>query len=186
MATVNVNVRIDAELKQSADEAMQIAGVSPTQAVTLLYQYIAENKRLPFVVTTSVKTPDDLTSEATELLATALAVALNMEAGLKDKVEAGLKDEGQMPGKTMLEYYHRLDFLFTSAKEKTVQPQERRELTLAMNNLNKLLTVILDFTDFGYGYELVRLRPSEKNKFNIAISTFERSMFELINKGKEE
>ena len=178
MATVNVNVRIDAELKQSADEAMQIAGVSPTQAVTLLYQYIAENKRLPFVVTTSVKTPDDLTSEATELLATALAVALNMEAGLKD--------EGQMPGKTMLEYYNRLDFLFTSAKEKTVQPQERRELTLAMNNLNKLLTVIVDITDFGYGYELVRLRPSEKNKFNIAISTFERSMFEVINKGKEE
>lgn len=178
MATVNVNVRIDAELKQSADEAMQIAGATPTQAITLLYQYIAENKRLPFVVTTSVKTPDDLTSEATELLATALAVALNMEAGLKD--------EGQMPGKTMLEYYHRLDFLFTSAKEKTVQPQERRELTLAMNNLNKLLTVIVDFTDFGYGYELVRLRPSEKNKFNIAISTFERSMFELINKGKEE
>lgn len=177
MATVNVNVRIDAELKQSADEAMQIAGATPTQAITLLYQYIAENKRLPFVVTTSVKTPDDLTSEATELLATALAVALNMEAGLKD--------EGQMPGKTLLEYYHRLDFLFTSAKEKTVQPQERRELTLAMNNLNKLLTVIVDFTDFGYGYDLVRLRPSEKNKFNIAISTFERSMFELINTGKE-
>ncbi|MDM2776312.1 type II toxin-antitoxin system RelB/DinJ family antitoxin [Citrobacter sp. Cpo142] len=178
MATVNVNVRIDAELKQSADEAMQIAGVSPTQAVTLLYQYIAENKRLPFVVTTSVKTPDDLTSEATELLATALAVALNMEAGLKD--------EGQMPGKTMLEYYKRLDFLFTSAKEKTVQPQERRELTLAMNNLNKLLTVIVDFTDFGYGYDLVRLLPSEKNNFNIAIFAFERSMFELINKGEEE
>lgn len=178
MATVNVNVRIDAELKQSADEAMQIAGVSPTQAVTLLYQYIAENKRLPFVVTTSVKTPDDLTSEATEILATALAVALNMEAGLKD--------EGQMPGKTMLEYYKRLDFLFTRAKEKTVQPQERRELTLAMNNLNKLLTVIVDFTDFGYGYDLVRLLPSEKNNFNIAIFAFERSMFELINKGKEE
>ncbi|ENG4975133.1 type II toxin-antitoxin system RelB/DinJ family antitoxin [Escherichia coli] len=178
MATVNVNVRIDAELKQSADEAMQTAGVSPTQAVTLLYQYIAENKRLPFVVTTSVKTPDDLTSEATELLATALAVALNMEAGLKD--------EGQMPGKTMLEYYRRLDFLFTRAKEKTVQLQERRELTLAMNNLNKLLTVIVDFQDFGYGYDLVRLMPSEKNKFNIAISTFERSMFELIHKGEEE
>lgn len=178
MATVNVNVRIDAELKQSADEAMQIAGATPTQAITLLYQYIAENKRLPFVVTTSVKTPDDLTSEATELLATALAVTLNMEAGFKD--------EGQMPGKTMLEYYHRLDFLFTSAKEKTVQPQERRELTLALNNLNKLLTVIVDVTDFGYGYDLVRLLPSEKNKFNIAISTFERSMFELVNKEAEE
>lgn len=178
MATVNVNVRIDAELKQSADEAMQIAGVSPTQAVTLLYQYIAENKRLPFVVTTSVKTPDDLTSEAAEILATALAVALNMEAGLKD--------EGQMPGKTMLEYYKRLDFLFTRAKEKTVQPQERRELTLAMNNLNKLLTVIVDFTDFGYGYDLVRLLPSEKNNFNIAIFAFERSMFELVGKEAEE
>jgi len=178
MATVNVNVRIDAELKQSADEAMQVAGATPTQAITLLYQYIAGNKRLPFVVTTSVKTPDDLTSEATELLATALGVALNMEAWLKD--------EGQMPGTKMLEYYRRLDFLFTSAKEKTVQPQERRELTLALNNLNKLLTVIVDCTDFGYGYELVRLLPSEKNKFNIAISTFERSMFELVNNEAEE
>lgn len=36
------------------------------------------------------------------------------------------------------------------------------------------------------GYDLVRLMPSEKNKFNIAISTFERSIFELIHKGKEE
>lgn len=173
MATVNVNVRIDAELKQSADEAMQIAGATPTQAITLLYQYIAQNKRLPFVVKSSVKTPDDLTSEVTELLATALAVALNMETALKD--------EGQMPGKTLLEHYRRLDFLFTSAKEKTIRPQERRELILAMNNLNKLLTVIVDFKDFGYGYDLVRLPPSEKNKFHIAISTFERSMFELVN-----
>lgn len=178
MATVNVNVRIDAELKQSADEAMQIADATPTQAITLLYQYIAENKRLPFVVTTSVKTPDDLTSDATELLATALAVALNMEAGLKD--------EAQMPGKKLLEYYRRLDFLFTSAKEKTVQQQQSRELTLALNNLNKLLTVIVDFQDFGYGYDLVRLQSSEKNEFNIAVSNFERSMFVLVNQEAEK
>lgn len=39
----------------------------------------------------------------------------------------------------MLEYYRRLDFLFTSAKEKTVQPQAQRQMAHVQDELPKYL-----------------------------------------------
>lgn len=43
----------------------------------------------------------------------------------------------------MLEYYRRLDFLFTSAKEKTVQPQALRRMALVQDELPKYLLATL-------------------------------------------
>ncbi|ELS8330021.1 type II toxin-antitoxin system RelB/DinJ family antitoxin, partial [Salmonella enterica] len=50
MALSQISVRIDEELKQRTDETMKLLGTNPTQAITLLYQYIAENGKLPFTV----------------------------------------------------------------------------------------------------------------------------------------
>ncbi|HII2980397.1 TPA: type II toxin-antitoxin system RelB/DinJ family antitoxin [Yersinia enterocolitica] len=58
MATINV--RIDDELKSQADEVLKRLDASPTQVITSLYQYIATKKKLPFVVTTDVSTPEEL------------------------------------------------------------------------------------------------------------------------------
>ncbi|HDL6887638.1 TPA: type II toxin-antitoxin system RelB/DinJ family antitoxin [Yersinia enterocolitica] len=58
MATINV--RIDDELKSQADEVLKRLQASPTQVITALYQYIATKKKLPFVVTTDVSTPEEL------------------------------------------------------------------------------------------------------------------------------
>ncbi|MCW6560046.1 type II toxin-antitoxin system RelB/DinJ family antitoxin [Yersinia ruckeri] len=58
MATINV--RIDDELKSQADEVLKRLEASPTQVITALYQYIATKKKLPFVVTTDVSTPEEL------------------------------------------------------------------------------------------------------------------------------
>lgn len=57
----SINVRIEEELKQKADEVMKAAGTTPTAAITLLYQYIAEHGKLPFTVKTSLSTPNDTT-----------------------------------------------------------------------------------------------------------------------------
>ena len=45
MATLNI--RLDDKLKQSAYKALEHLNISPTEAVRLYFQYIADNKRLP-------------------------------------------------------------------------------------------------------------------------------------------
>lgn len=54
MALSQISVRIDEDLKQRTDEAMKRIGTNPTQTITLLYQYIADNGKLPFSVRTVV------------------------------------------------------------------------------------------------------------------------------------
>ncbi|HCB2860397.1 type II toxin-antitoxin system RelB/DinJ family antitoxin [Klebsiella aerogenes] len=61
MALSQISVRIDDELKNRTDEKMKQLGTSPTQAITLLYQYIDENGKLPFTVSTRLLTTDDYT-----------------------------------------------------------------------------------------------------------------------------
>ncbi|ETD66541.1 bifunctional antitoxin/transcriptional repressor RelB [Pelistega indica] len=45
MATLSI--RLDDKLKQSAYQALEHLKISPTEAVRLYFQYIADNKRLP-------------------------------------------------------------------------------------------------------------------------------------------
>lgn len=71
MALSQISVRIDDELKNRTDETMKRLGTSPTQAITLLYQYIDENGKLPFTVSTRLLTTNDYTRK---LLTTARAI----------------------------------------------------------------------------------------------------------------
>jgi RHH-type rel operon transcriptional repressor/antitoxin RelB len=61
MALSQISVRIDDELKQRTDEKMKLLGTNPTQAITLFYQYIAENGKLPFTVSSRLFTSEDYT-----------------------------------------------------------------------------------------------------------------------------
>ncbi|EIC8564081.1 TPA: type II toxin-antitoxin system RelB/DinJ family antitoxin [Escherichia coli] len=63
MTLSQISVRIDDELKQRTDEKMKLLGTNPTQAITLLYQYIAENGKLPFTVSTQLFTSEDYTQK---------------------------------------------------------------------------------------------------------------------------
>ena len=54
MATTQVNFRVDQELKTQADRVFDAHEISPTQAVNALYQFVAENNRLPFFIRTEV------------------------------------------------------------------------------------------------------------------------------------
>ncbi|EAN6152186.1 type II toxin-antitoxin system RelB/DinJ family antitoxin [Salmonella enterica] len=173
MATVNVNVRIDAELKKSADEAMQIAGATPTQAITLLYQYIAENKRLPFVVTTSVKTPKDLLRESSALLADALVIISNLQVWTE-------KPDGIEKSKLM-EYYRRLDVLYCCAKEKIYLLENKREAELALNAFSKAMSILVDAENFGYGLERVTFSNMEQTNFLFAVQDFGRKVSWVVS-----
>lgn len=47
MATVQMNVRIDGDLKEAGDKALKELGVSATDAVRALWAYVADRKAMP-------------------------------------------------------------------------------------------------------------------------------------------
>lgn len=62
----SLNFRIDDDLKEKADAFYSANGISPTQAVTGLYQYVADYGKLPFDIRMSVTTDADLYRQALE------------------------------------------------------------------------------------------------------------------------
>ncbi|CCP04100.1 Antitoxin RelB [Erwinia amylovora Ea644] len=67
MATLNV--RLDDKLKSKAYAVLDELDVSPTEAVRLLFQYIAENERLPLKTLTVSDEEDALLKTVRERLA---------------------------------------------------------------------------------------------------------------------
>ena len=61
MALSQISVRIDENLKKQADGVMKELGTHPTQAITWLYQYIAEYHKLPFSIKTIISDKADQT-----------------------------------------------------------------------------------------------------------------------------
>jgi addiction module RelB/DinJ family antitoxin len=57
MKAVHVHARIDADTKAQAESIMKALGLTPSQAVNLLYRQIIANKGIPF----PVKIPNDET-----------------------------------------------------------------------------------------------------------------------------
>ncbi len=67
MATVNI--RLDDDLKKEAYAVLDRLSVSPSEAVRLLFQYIAENERLPVKAVTVSDTENELIKTVRERLA---------------------------------------------------------------------------------------------------------------------
>lgn len=67
MATLNV--RLDDKLKNEAYAVLDRLHVTPTEAVRLLFQYIAENERLPLKTITVSEAEDELIKTVRERLA---------------------------------------------------------------------------------------------------------------------
>lgn len=55
-----INVMVDKELKRSVDEKLRKINLTPSTVITLFYQYINENNRLPFDVQTILRTNEDI------------------------------------------------------------------------------------------------------------------------------
>ncbi|EXU74364.1 type II toxin-antitoxin system RelB/DinJ family antitoxin [Erwinia mallotivora] len=67
MATLNV--RLDDKLKSKAYAVLNELDISPTEAVRLLFQYIAENERLPLKTLTVSDEEEELLKTVRERLA---------------------------------------------------------------------------------------------------------------------
>lgn len=162
MATINA--RIDDDIKNQADEVLKLLNISQTQAIAAFYQYLAEQKKLPFVITSIVKTPHDLLRESSDMLAEALAVISNLQAWTE-------QPDGIEKAKLM-EYYRRLDALYRCAKEKISLLSDNRDAELALNAFNKAMSILVDAQNFGYGYEKVTFSKLEQANFEFAVSRF--------------
>lgn len=174
MATINA--RIDDEIKTQADEVLKILDISQTQAIAAFYQYIAEQKKLPFLITTIVKTPADILRESTDLLAEAHAVISNLQVWTE-------KPDGIEKLKLM-EYYRRLDALYFCAKEKIYLLEKKREAELALNAFNKAMSILVDAENFGYGYERVTFSRLEQTNFLFAVLDFGKKVTWVVNSGE--
>lgn len=175
MATINA--RIDDEIKAQADEVLKILDISQTQAIAAFYQYIAEQKKLPFLITTVVKTQDDLARESTDLLAEALAVISNLQVWTE-------KPDG-IKNSTLMEYYRRLDVLYRAAKEKITFLENKRESELALNAFNKAMTILVDAEKFGYGYEPVTFSKMEQTNFLFAVQDFGKKVSWVVSSAEK-
>lgn len=67
MATLNV--RLDDKLKNEAYAVLEKLNITPTEAVRLLFQYVAENGRMPVKTVTVNDSEDELIRTVRERLA---------------------------------------------------------------------------------------------------------------------
>ncbi|HHQ5972104.1 TPA: type II toxin-antitoxin system RelB/DinJ family antitoxin [Enterobacter hormaechei subsp. steigerwaltii] len=161
MATVNVNVRIDAELKQSADEAMLLAGTTPTQAITLLYQYIAENKRLPFITTKAIQTHAELEKE----------IYLHFHEGrtILKRILQSIEICENIEGQDFLYNYEILNKLHATMQRKLQFIDENIELSDLSVALKKSILTCGNFTNFGYGKKFFKVTTEEYANLNAEV-----------------
>lgn len=78
MATLNV--RLDDKLKEEAWKVLEKLDITPTEAVRLLFQYVAENGRMPVKVVTVSEEEEALLQVVRERLA-------NPQQGIRVKLD---------------------------------------------------------------------------------------------------
>ena len=170
--------RIDDDIKNQADEVLKLMNISQTQAIAAFYQYIAEQKKLPFVITSIVKTPHDLLRESSDMLAEALAVISNLQAWTEQ--QDGIEKE------KLMKYYRRLDALYRCAKEKIGLLSDNRDAELALNAFNKAMSILVDAQNFGYGHKKVTFSMLEQTQFAFAVQEFEWKVVSIVRAASVE
>jgi antitoxin component of RelBE/YafQ-DinJ toxin-antitoxin module len=60
---IQIGVKVEKSLKDDVDVILRGLDIKPTTAINGLYQYILQHRELPFVISTSVKTPKDIAGE---------------------------------------------------------------------------------------------------------------------------
>ena len=87
MISVQLNVRIDSELKAAGDAVLERFGVPAVQIVRDVWQYMADHQRLPEL--TTPKPPRGMANgQGAAQLGVGMAMRLAREAGLRAELDA--------------------------------------------------------------------------------------------------
>lgn len=89
MATAQLNVRIDKDLKAAGDAVLERFGVPAVQIIRDAWQYMAENQRIPQFGNNLAKQDDAKRIDAERRIETQAGMALRLarEAGLRGELE---------------------------------------------------------------------------------------------------
>ena len=87
MASAQLNVRIDADLKSAGDAVLERFGASAVQVIRAAWQYMADHQRLPEFVSSATENIEEI-PPMPETYAAGIALRLAREAGLRAELES--------------------------------------------------------------------------------------------------
>lgn len=162
MATINA--RIDDDIKAKADEILKKIDISHTQAISALYQYIADCGRLPFQITMQVKTPADIQNELFNQLKRA-GYLLNI---LIDKIE----ENENLNNKEMVTALNGIHEIHRDVWNRIPLADDIPSLEALATAMQKCTMIFMDFKHFGYGFTGLKVLPEEYSDFTAAVGRF--------------
>ncbi|EKS5411659.1 type II toxin-antitoxin system RelB/DinJ family antitoxin [Salmonella enterica] len=162
MATINA--RIDDDIKACADEVLKTLNISHTQAISALYQYIAETHRLPFQIITQVKTPADIRAE--------IYVELKRAHASLNLILRKIDDHENLNNEEMVIELNRVHNIHTDVWNRIPLADDIPALEALAMAMQKCTMIFMDFKHFGYGFSGCKVLPEEYSKFSTAVKEF--------------
>lgn len=176
MATINA--RIDDKTKSQADKVLSQLGISQTQAITAFYQYIASHGKLPLIITQQVTTAEDIYSKICEQFVRAADSFYN----LKSMIE----DPNFIDGRDAQKEYRQLIDIHVSVWNEMPNIDFKRDFVLLADSLKGAISVLGDFNNFGYGFQIMKVTDEERKEFRDAADYFIHLMAYGAGKDNEE
>ena len=90
MATAQLNVRIDEQVKRAGDAVLERYGISATQAIRTIWQHMADHQRLPDAFSAMQSGENAIDDERKTAIDAGAGMALRMakEAGIRAEFES--------------------------------------------------------------------------------------------------
>lgn len=173
MSQAQISLRISAELKEQADEVLRELDSSPTQAITMLYQYIATNKKLPFANVPQVKTPDEIRNYVVSRFCTALDTLRSIATDL-------LENNG-LDGRTLMIKTTQVRDIQGDVLNHilAIDESERDAVYQVLNAMNEATSACTGVLNFGFGMVTVKVSEEEKRRIAAGVEAFEARFAEL-------
>lgn len=166
MATINA--RIDDDIKAKADEVLKKIDISHTQAISALYQYIADCGRLPFQITMQVKTPADIQEEIYNQLKSANA-SLN-------SIVRNIEENEVLDNLELVTELNRIHEIHRDVWNRIPLAEDIPPLEALAATMKKCTMIFMEFKHFGYGFTEFRVLPEEYQLFSAAVEHFNHQL----------
>lgn len=176
MATINA--RIDDETKAQVDQVLSLLGISQTQAITAFYQYIASHGKLPLIITQHVTTAEDVYSKISDLFVKARSSLKNLKSMLEN---AGVVD-----GRDAQMEFRQLRNIHISVWNEMSHVGYSDDFIILADALKGAISVLGDFSNFGYGFQIMKVTKEECSEFRTAAEYFDRLMADGVGKNNAE
>lgn len=167
MATINA--RIDDDIKAKADEVLKKIDISHTQAISALYQYIADCGRLPFqIMPMQVKTPTDIQEDIYNQLKSANA-SLNA-------IVRNIEENEVLDNLELVTELNRIHEIHRDVWNRIPLAEDIPPLEALAATMKKCTMIFMEFKHFGYGFTGFRVLPEEYQLFSAAVERFNHQL----------